>query len=90
MTDNRSVYVCPWCKIRIPFGTTTKPPPTRCPGCGKPLGIPTELDPIPPIRATCPACSAVLTLNGYYAGGPCFCPECGVKFTAPGRSPFST
>jgi hypothetical protein len=31
MPDNRSEYVCPRCKTRIPFGTTTEPPPTRCP-----------------------------------------------------------
>ena len=90
MFGNRSVYVCPRCKTRIPFGTTTEPPPTRCPGCQKPLCIPTVLEPIPPIQATCPSCSAELTLNGYYAGGPCFCPECGVKFIAPGNPPFSS
>lgn len=89
MPNNRSVYVCPRCKTRIPFGTTAEPPPTHCTGCRKPLSIPTVLDTIPPIRVNCPACSADLTLNGYYAGGPCFCPKCGVKFTAPGRSPFS-
>ena len=35
------VYVCPKCKTRIPFGTETKPPPGRCPGCGRRLWIPT-------------------------------------------------
>ncbi len=90
MLNKCPVYVCPRCKTRIPFGTTTEPPPARCPGCRKPLSIPTVLDPIPPIHATCPACSADFSLNGYCAGGPCFCPECGAKFTAPGRSPFSS
>jgi DNA-directed RNA polymerase subunit RPC12/RpoP len=90
MPGNRPMYFCPRCKTGIPFGTTTEPPRIRCPGCQKPLGIPNVLDPIPLIHATCPACSADFSLNGYYAGGPCFCPECGVKFTAPGNSPFST
>jgi len=90
MPDNRHVYVCSHCKTRIPFGTLAEPPPECCPGCSKPLGIPTVWPAIPPIQATCPSCSADLTLNGYYAGGPCLCPECGGRFTAPGRLPFST
>lgn len=81
-------YVCPRCKTGIPFGTSTQPPPTRCPGCQKPLGIPTALDPIPPIAAICPICTAEVSLNGYYAGGPCECPACKSIFTAPGKSPF--
>lgn len=88
MSDDRPVYVCPKCKTRIPFGTRTEPPPDHCPGCGKSLGIPSVSPPLPPIRATCPSCSADLTLNGYYAGGPCLCPECGSRFIAPGKSPF--
>jgi rubrerythrin len=37
----RSMYVCPQCKTRIPFGTQTKRPPSRCPSCQRRLGIPT-------------------------------------------------
>src|SRR5262245_46793385 len=44
----RSVYVCPQCTTRVPVGTETKPPPSRCPSCQRPLGIPTTLEKMPP------------------------------------------
>ncbi len=88
MADKRSVYVCPRCKTRILFGTPARRAPARCPDCRKPLRIPTALPPLPPIRVTCPDCSADYSLHGYRAGAPCICPECGAKFTAPGSSPF--
>ena len=46
--ESHSMYVCPKCKTRIPFGTETKPPPSECPGCGRRLGIPTTLKNLPP------------------------------------------
>ena len=45
--SERPLYVCPQCKTRIPFGTETKPPPTRCPGCQRRLSIPTTLSKLP-------------------------------------------
>jgi DNA-directed RNA polymerase subunit RPC12/RpoP len=42
-----SMYVCPQCKTRIPFGTETKPPPSRCPSCQRRLWIPTTLATLP-------------------------------------------
>jgi DNA-directed RNA polymerase subunit RPC12/RpoP len=41
------MYVCPQCKTRFPFGTETKPPPTRCPRCERRLWIPTTLMKLP-------------------------------------------
>ncbi len=38
-----TMYVCPGCKARIPFGTKTKPPPKVCPGCQRNLHISTIL-----------------------------------------------
>src|SRR5437879_9345298 len=43
MPDQRLVYVCPHCKTRIPFGTETYPPPSKCPGCQHRLDIPTVM-----------------------------------------------
>jgi DNA-directed RNA polymerase subunit RPC12/RpoP len=45
--ETSSMYVCPKCKTRIPFGTQTKPPPRKCPGCGRRLGIPTTMKELP-------------------------------------------
>jgi DNA-directed RNA polymerase subunit RPC12/RpoP len=42
-SEARSVYVCPRCKTRIPFGTETKAPPRRCPSCQRRLSIPRAL-----------------------------------------------
>ena len=49
--ETRTMYVCPKCKTRIPFGTETKPPPRKCPGCGRRLGIPTTMKKLPPSLA---------------------------------------
>jgi hypothetical protein len=37
----KTMYVCPGCKTRIPFGTKSNPPPTVCPSCQSSLHIPT-------------------------------------------------
>ena len=46
--EARSMYACPRCKTRIPFGTETVPPPDHCPNCQRRLFIPTELTTLPP------------------------------------------
>lgn len=40
----RSMYACPQCKTRIPYGTETQPAPDRCPTCQRRLYIPTVVE----------------------------------------------
>ncbi len=80
MSKNRSVYVCPGCKTRTPFGTETEPPPRNCPGCGRQLGIPTQFGPNALLHLTCAACSFEFTDFDLPIWGPrperFRCPRC--------------
>lgn len=80
----RSVYVCSACKTRIPFGTEAKSAPGRCPGCGRKLSIPMDLDESAWVKATCPSCSTEFrTLAGRFGGRHCACPKCGWEVDVP-------
>jgi len=48
MSDKRHpIYKCPKCQTKIPFGTADKPAPSECPGCHRPLSIPTFYEATP-------------------------------------------
>jgi hypothetical protein len=71
-----SLYVCPHCKTRIPFGTETEAPARSCPGCQAPLSIPRQYQRLPWIDFVCPACSCRLQLPRQWAGTRGLCPKC--------------
>jgi hypothetical protein len=91
MPKNVPVYICPHCKTQIPFGTETKHPPGRCPGCKARLYIPTTLQSfrmLPPANVSCPACGHCFAVERFtsknitsLARRPC--PVCGAAVKVP-------
>src|SRR5437868_12902316 len=80
----RPVYVCPHCKTRVPFGTETQPPPSRCPGCNFRLGVPSTLESfrmLLPANLVCPECQhrfvvARFTSKRVKSPNRCACLKC--------------
>jgi len=85
MAVQRSVYICPQCKTRIPFGTETESPPRKCPGCERRLYIPTSFSPDSLIEIICPNCAtkhASVRWQGQERV-PFPCRKCGSQITPP-------
>jgi hypothetical protein len=76
------VYVCPGCKTRIPFGTESNRPPTRCPGCDRELNIPSVVL-LPLVEVTCPACARAFWMDPATTSQRRCCTHCGALVDLP-------